>query len=300
MGYIQGYSEMIKLLEFYPERQGRPDSEIALDMGSRHPSIPPGGIRAAMIKDFGKLVAYLASIEVMSDDMLELLLHEDYGLEARFELLDSWATDLRDLTGTKATAAASGAVTTSDSFMAYIKQLVTELIVVDGIVDDILTDTGTTIPGTITTLQGNVTTILSRITAAVALASSLATHDTDIKALLTTIAGYIDAEVAAIITLIGSPADGDVSTDIVNVQTVVDALDTLTKAAGDGDLAAMKIAIDAIVAAGPTKVQMDAAHALLATPAQVATALNAYDAVKRSEATSDKNEIIGMAIAMGG
>jgi hypothetical protein len=32
---------------------------------------------------------------------------------------------------------------------------------IDGIVDDILTDTGTTIPGTITTLQGNVTDILA-------------------------------------------------------------------------------------------------------------------------------------------
>jgi len=39
--------------------------------------------------------------------------------------------------------------------------LVTNVATIDGIVDDILVDTGTTIPGTITTLQGNVTDILT-------------------------------------------------------------------------------------------------------------------------------------------
>lgn len=69
---------------------------------------------------------------------------------------------------------------------------------------------------------------------------------------------------------------------------------------GTYGLAALQTLLAAITAAGPTLTQMNTAHALLATPAQVATALNTYDAVKRSEATSDKDEIIGMIIALGG
>lgn len=34
----------IELTEFYPERQGRPGSIVALDMEQRNPSIPPGSI----------------------------------------------------------------------------------------------------------------------------------------------------------------------------------------------------------------------------------------------------------------
>ena len=52
------------------------------------------------------------------------------------------------------------------------------------------------------------------------------------------------------------------------ISTAATAIDDLTKAAGDGDLAAMKTAVDAIVAAGPTKAEMDTAHALLATVAK--------------------------------
>ncbi len=52
----------------------------------------------------------------------------------------------RDVVGNKEDAAAAGAVTTTESIMAYVKQAV-------GSVIDILTDTGTTIPATITTAQ---------------------------------------------------------------------------------------------------------------------------------------------------
>jgi len=51
-------------------------------------------------------------------------------------------TDVAALLGALNSAAASGAVTDADVMMAYIKQLVTELQVVDGIVDNILVDTG--------------------------------------------------------------------------------------------------------------------------------------------------------------
>lgn len=50
----------------------------------------------------------------------------------------------------------------------------------------------------------------------------------------------------------------------------------------------------------PTEEEMDIGHGLLATPAQVATALNNYDAIKRSEATTDRNTLIAMAVVFGG
>jgi hypothetical protein len=66
---------------------------------------------------------------------------------------------------------------------------------IDTEVADVLTDTGTTIPGTITTLQGNVTSIL---------------EDTG----------------TTIPTLIGTPADTDIATDIANLDMVVDGVET--------------------------------------------------------------------------
>lgn len=56
----------------------------------------------------------------------------------------------------------------------------------------------------------------------------------------------------------------------------------------------------AVTAVGPTKAEMDTAHALLATPAQVATELGTYDAPTRMEATSDMNTLIAMIAAFGG
>lgn len=80
--------------------------------------------------------------------------------------------------------------------------------------------------------------------AAVALEATLGTHDTDIKALLNTIAGYIDTEIAAIETKLDTPA---------NFMADVSALaleDTLTAIKGAGwtteTLKAIKDAIDAI------------------------------------------------------
>lgn len=150
--------------------------------------------------------------------------------------------------GTKATAAASGAVTTTDYLMAYVKQLVTLLIAQDVVIDNI--------------------------------------HDTDLPA--------VKADTAAIIAdtedLQGN-VDAMHDTDLPAVKGVVDALDTLTKAAGDGDLAAMKTAIDAIpttamrgtdnvVLAGPTKSEMDTGHGLLATEAKQDVIDGIVDAIK--------------------
>ena len=41
---------MIKLTEFYAERQGRPDSKVAMDMESRAPAIPAGYLSGIMLK----------------------------------------------------------------------------------------------------------------------------------------------------------------------------------------------------------------------------------------------------------
>jgi len=40
----------MRLTEFYPELQGRPDSKTVLDMETRGPSIPPGYITGIMLK----------------------------------------------------------------------------------------------------------------------------------------------------------------------------------------------------------------------------------------------------------
>ena len=81
---------------------------------------------------------------------------------------------------------------------------------------------------------------------------------------------------------------------ITTLQTTATAIDDLTKASGGGDLASVKGTVEAIpttamrgtdnvVLAGPTKAEMDTAHALLATPANVATELGTYDAATGTE-----------------
>lgn len=88
--------------------------------------------------------------------------------------------------GTKASSTATGVITTTDSMMAYIKQVVTELQVADALIDSILVDTGTTLPATLSTIDGIVDAIL-------------VDTGTTIPALLATIAAYIDTEVQAIL-----------------------------------------------------------------------------------------------------
>lgn len=167
-----------------------------------------------------------------------------------------------------------------------------------------------------------------------------------------------DAEGEWIVTIINTTdSDGDVvkafavcGRSVDEIGDLAFAVDALTKADGDGDLAAMKVILDAesgvkavvdalnnfdpasdpvavvsaltghtgqtgdnfaivngasglvalktlvdsITAAGPTQAQMDTAHALLATPAQVATALNTYDAPTKAELDTAENNIRGV------
>ncbi|MBA7506210.1 hypothetical protein ES706_04891 [subsurface metagenome] len=72
--------------------------------------------------------------------LVEKLLHSSTaGLAV---LLSGEVGNLASIIGNRATPAAEGAVTTTDKLMAYIKQLVTELIVVDGIVDELKASKG--------------------------------------------------------------------------------------------------------------------------------------------------------------
>ncbi|GAI65197.1 unnamed protein product [marine sediment metagenome] len=75
--------------------------------------------------------------------------------------------------------------------------------------------------------NAGIATLLTRITAAVALASSLVTHDTEIKALLATIAGYIDTEVGSILAIVNNLPDGGALTallaSIASILTDTDA-----------------------------------------------------------------------------
>ncbi len=66
-------------------------------------------------------------------------------------------------------------------------------------------------------------------------------------------------------TRLGAPAGASVSADIAavkaetaSIQTETTAIDVLTKAAGDGDLAAIKVILDALTAAGAAKLALGA------------------------------------------
>ena len=79
-----------------------------------------------------------------------------YGTYQLVPSADSTANTVqRDVIGNKTDAAAAGAVSTTESIMAYAKQIVGGQIAVDTVVDAILVDTGTTIPATITTAQAD-------------------------------------------------------------------------------------------------------------------------------------------------
>ncbi len=106
--------------------------------------------------------------------------------------------------GTKASVAATGAVTTTNNKMEYIKQLVTELQVVDALVDAILVDTGTTLPATLATIAAYLDTEIQTII------DNLATVDTVVDGIQTDLSN-------------GSDGLGALKILIDAVKTVVDA-----------------------------------------------------------------------------
>lgn len=80
----------------------------------------------------------------------------------------------------------------------------------------ILTDTEATIPGLLAIIQADLDNPdqYKADVAALALETTLGTHDTDIKALLATIAGYLDTEIAAILAA--------VDTEVAAIETKLD------------------------------------------------------------------------------
>jgi hypothetical protein len=97
----------------------------------------------------------------------------------------------------------------------------TQLGTIDGNVDAILVDTGTTLPATLSTIDGNVDSILEDT-------------GTTLPATLTTIAGYIDTEVAAIKAVTDNLPDSGALTslaqasELATVDSNVDAIKAKT------------------------------------------------------------------------
>ncbi len=92
--------------------------------------------------------ALIETVDENVDWIKEAAGNDTWGFGALKNLVDS----LENVIGALNTAASTGAVSDAKATMAYIKQLVTELQVVDGIVDDILEDTATTLPATLATV----------------------------------------------------------------------------------------------------------------------------------------------------
>jgi len=172
-----------------------------------------------------------------------------YGSYWSVPVADSTAnTAQRDVVGNKTDAAATGAVSTTESIMAYVKQLV-GIAVTSGVklptatqasIDAIELDTGTTIPGTITTAQNDLD-IITGATGANLLTATQASIDAVELAVGTTIPGTIT--------------------------TAQNDLDIITGATGVNLLTASQASIDAI--------EVDTSTTLPATLAIAAAAANA-------------------------
>ncbi len=178
--------------------------------------------------------------------------------------------------GTKASAAATGAVTTTDYLMAYVKQLVTELIVVDTVVDGIQADLSNETDG-LGRLLAYIIYYGDKLDAPAGL-GGLAPTLTHIIGLLNAAGGLggIPATLAAFYLMFVDSSTGfaAIKNTVAAVHTLVTAVQTDLDNGTDG-LGALKILIDAIktvvdtiTPAGPTKTEMDNGHALLATEAK--------------------------------
>lgn len=212
---------------------------------------------AAYIK---QTVNLLLGLGTLADELQELLLDEDYGLEAAWALLDNWATELEALLGTKASPAATGAVSDAKDMVSYLKQIVTGL-ALDGTAPHSYDYTKATVPGWLHGFHF-VRRILFVIPEAV---GSITTHNTAIKAVLDK-AGivftitqadaptYPDYESITLVVL-GSPLAGTAwNTDnLEHIKAVfglpilcVDALAAVyLKMGTDGDNAASKTVLNA-------------------------------------------------------
>lgn len=110
----------------------------------------------------------------------------------------------------------------------------------------------------------------------------LSNLQTLLAAIPTVMVGTNDAALASVLGALDTAAAEGAVTNADEAMAYIKQLVTLLLNAGYG-LDALQTLLAAITAAGPTKAEMDAAHALLATPAQVVTALTTYDAPTKDE-----------------
>lgn len=158
----------------------------------------------------------------------------------------------------------------------------TKIDTIDGNVDDILTDTGTTLPGTLATIDNNVDAIL--VDTGTTLPASLSTIDNNVDAILTDTGTTIPGLLATI--------DSNVDAILVDTAEIGAAGAGLTEAGGTGDHltaipwnASWDAEVQSEVADGlaaydpPTKAELDAAVSPLATATALATVDNNVDAI---------------------
>ena len=102
----------------------------------------------------------------------------------------------------------------------------------DGNIAAILTDTGTTLENRQVAILADVTGINGDV--------------------------MVGTDSAALASVLGAAVGASISADIAAVKAETTAIDALTKAAGDGDLAAIKVILDALTAAGAAKLALGA------------------------------------------
>ncbi len=151
----------------------------------------------------------------------------------------------------------------------WLQALKDALTTIDTVVDALQTDlsNGTDGLGALKALIDNIDGDL------ITHATALGTHDTDIKNLLTTIAAYIDTEVAGIQTDLDNATDGlgalKALIDNLDADLVAHEASQVTHRAvlvdiHDTDIPAIKTVVDTITPAGPSNTQLNTAIALIA------------------------------------
>jgi len=191
--------------------------------------------------------------------------------------------------GTKATAAATGAVTTDDYAMAYLKQLVTELQAVDALVDAITPagPTNTQLNTAIALITGDLDNATDGLGALKALIDAVqADVGNPTGETLASISAKIGNIARSLDVVIGARWDssGDLGTDIAQLLTYTDILDDATNG-----LAAIKAEVEGLGGVAMRGTDSAAlasswtgalATALGNYTAALATALSAYTAAK--------------------
>ena len=152
---------------------------------------------------------------------------------------------------TQASHTASGSMGELATEIASIESFVdTEIAAIKTVVDDILEDTGTTIPATITTIDNEIAAIKTVV-------DDVETDTTSIETKVDLIDTFVDTEVAAIKTVVddiledtGTTIPATITTidnEIAAIKTVVDDVETDTNELQSDDVPALIAALDTVV-----------------------------------------------------